>query len=221
MLRFHYAPEDTSQPSENTRFSGDNHLIGTLCEKSLLFEELLYHLIEHRFDLHVFLFQDEYGVVIRVEKSDGVSREKNTVLGHIFTEASALRTKYKPKTIPEKAEKIDEMTFQVDEYWYQKRDQRLRLREERNSVFAPAGSFVELVLSYAIPRGMIEIRRTLQAGDDHIPHFCAELFLRYAPLNCNGVQEERICVRLDQLQRLVDRRVAKQEVQSLESAEYH
>lgn len=194
------------------------------CQNSVLFEELLYRLVKKRLSLQIASNQETKKLFIGVSHK-GIGEEEFASLGIIYVDTETLQKVYRPRKIPKDILRKGRGGIEcVREEWFEARQKRLRIHytDHHEAWFAPAGSLVELVLSYGLrPFATVDIINQLEAGDDYIPHECAKLTLRYAPPNAEGMIAEEIFVRLDRLEKLVKNRVAKKELQSVSLAECH
>lgn len=200
----------SAEPSELRRKAQE------ICSTSILLEELLYRLVREHFTVGIIHVQEDGLLALHIEYHVG-GRIKDLPIGLTFVDAEQIKRKYRPKLIPRPRTDASKR-LRIDDAWFDARRDRLKLKctSHHGAVFAPAGSLVELVLSYAfVPWGAARLSNEIEEGDNYSPRFCAKLLLTWAPPDSKQVVSETIFVRLDRLSRLVDQRIAKEELKAL------
>lgn len=202
----------------NTAKSDNSALIEEIkgvCMKSVLFEELIANLIELPVALEMITFESKQEKILAIRIiADKYSDPKE--FGHIFLNCAKLKKQYVVRTIPGLCNTKDSKAAR-DDAWYDQRDKRLRVKYTMHhaAAFAAPSSLPELILSYVLkPGGSAKVSRVLEAADDYVPHFCARLKLACLFSNPAVIQHETFFIRLDRLNRLIEKRVTKKELQS-------
>lgn len=190
-----------------------------ICRDSVLFEEALYRLVADRYSLTLAMSPTEDLLFCSISTRN--FSEDDGLLGFTNFSASSLRDLYRPRLVPRKLV-LDQTTgeYDVDNCWFDARDRRLKIRYGESPI-AGAAALPELVLSHSLQApGTAELNHTM-IMDGSRPQQCMELKLTSLPDSSEGIIQETLFVRLDQLKRVVDRRVAKKELEQLPESACH